>query len=334
MSDPRPDPAGYRPRSFPPPEFPPRKPRLFARMPPAVFPALMGLLGLGLALRRGLQAFGLPPEPAELLLGVAVALWAFAAVGYAVKIGRRPGVVAEDLRTLPGRAGLAAGSLGALLVAAVMVPYDAGVAQGVLWAGLGLHGVLALLVIRHVLLAPKEGHEVTPVWHLHFAGFIIGGLSAVPLGLTQLATGLVWLTGPIAVAIWLWSLWQIVTRVPPAPLRPLLAIHLAPASLLATVSAGLGLWQVAIGFGVVAALIALALLFGARHMVISGFSALWGAFTFPLAALAGALFALQLDVTGAMILAFGMGFIPYVVVRVLVAWMKGGLAARTNAAEA
>ncbi|MFD1808999.1 hypothetical protein ACFSHQ_15405 [Gemmobacter lanyuensis] len=87
-----------------------------------------------------MQAFGLPPEPAELLLGVAVALWAFAAVGYAVKIGRRPGVVAEDLRTLPGRAGLAAGSLGALLVAAVMVPYDAGVAQGCFGRGWGCMG--------------------------------------------------------------------------------------------------------------------------------------------------------------------------------------------------
>jgi tellurite resistance protein len=39
-----------RPRAFPPPEFPPRKPKLFARTPPAVFPVLLGLEGLALAL--------------------------------------------------------------------------------------------------------------------------------------------------------------------------------------------------------------------------------------------------------------------------------------------
>ena len=42
-----------RPKAFPPPEFPPHRAKLFAKMPPAVFPVLLGLLGLGLALRRG-----------------------------------------------------------------------------------------------------------------------------------------------------------------------------------------------------------------------------------------------------------------------------------------
>ena len=38
-----------RPKAFPPPEFPPRKPKLFAKTPPAIFPVVLGLLGLGLA---------------------------------------------------------------------------------------------------------------------------------------------------------------------------------------------------------------------------------------------------------------------------------------------
>ena len=40
-----------RPRMYPAPEFPPRKPKLFARTPPAIFPSLLGVLGLGLAYR-------------------------------------------------------------------------------------------------------------------------------------------------------------------------------------------------------------------------------------------------------------------------------------------
>jgi tellurite resistance protein len=40
---------------------------------------------------------------------------------------------------------------------------------------------------------------------------------------------------PVATGVWAFSLWQLFTRIPPAPLRPLLAIHLAPASLFAIV---------------------------------------------------------------------------------------------------
>ena len=47
-----------RPPIFPPPQFPPLKLRAFQRMPPAVFPAIMGLFGLGLALRRGAEVIG------------------------------------------------------------------------------------------------------------------------------------------------------------------------------------------------------------------------------------------------------------------------------------
>ena len=49
-----------RPKAYPPPEFPPRRPKLFAKTPPAVFPVVLGLLGLGLALRRAADVTGLP----------------------------------------------------------------------------------------------------------------------------------------------------------------------------------------------------------------------------------------------------------------------------------
>lgn len=335
---PRIRPAGGRPRVYPPPEFPPRRPALFARMPPAVFPPIMGLLGLGLALRRGLPVLGLPEELAvglaETVLGIAVALWLFAITGYAVKLARRPGVLLEEMRALPGRAGLAAASLGLLLVAAALVPTWPALAQGALYAGLALHGGLAALVLWWIATAPKEARMVNPVWHLHFVGFIIGALSAIPLGLTGLATGLLWATVPVALLLWGIAAGQLLRHTPPAPLRPLLAIHLAPASLFATVAAGLGLTQVAMIFAAIAALIALSLLIALRWLVVSGFSALWGAFTFPLAAFCGALYAIGADVTATIFLAMALGLIPYVVVKVMQAWAQGGLAAKTNAAEA
>lgn len=334
MPDPAPVPRDRRPRIYPAPEFPPRRPALFARMPPAVFPALMGALGLGLALRRGLPALGLPVEIGELVMGAAVALWLFAAFGYLVKLTRRPSVLFEDLRVLPGRAGLSAGSLGLMLAAAALLPYTPGMAQGLMFAGLGLHAAQVLALIYSFATGPAEARMVTPAWHLHFVGFIIGGLSAAPLGLTQLALVILGVTGLVAVAIWAVSLVQLVRRVPPAPLRPLLAIHLAPACLLSSVASLLGLNGWALGLLALAAAIFLALVGAARWITVSGFSPMWGAFTFPLAAFASALYLQGLDVTGTIALVLALGVVPAVLFRVMKAWAGGSLAARTNAAEA
>ena len=100
-----------RPKRYPPPEFPPRRPALFARTPPAIFPPILGLLGLVLALRLAVARLGGDPGPADLVAGVAVALWGFATFAYLGKLARRPAVVLEDLRVLPGRSGLAAMTL-------------------------------------------------------------------------------------------------------------------------------------------------------------------------------------------------------------------------------
>jgi tellurite resistance protein len=186
---PDPDRARLRPKAFPPPEFPPRKVPLFARTPPAVFPVILGALGLVLALRRGMEALGLSQAPVDLLGGLVVALWVFAALAYGVKLARRPGVIWDELKVLPGRAGLAAGTAGGLAVAAVLVPYAPEVSRAVLFGGLVLHGVLALAVVRALVGLPPEAQGVTPAFHLSFVGFIIGGLAAVPLGHDALARG-------------------------------------------------------------------------------------------------------------------------------------------------
>lgn len=328
------EPPRFRPKMYPAPEFPPRRPRLFARVPPAAFPSVMGLLGLGLVLRRAAVELQFAPDLPDMFLGAVCLLWLFCLLAYGAKLARRPAVLIEDLRILPGRAGLAALVLSGMLVAAALVPLAPGLAKVVLFAFLALHGALALIMIRVLLTAPPEAREVTPVWHLSFVGFIIAGLAAVPLGLTQLATGVLYATIPVACAIWAISLVQLVRRIPPAPLRPLLAIHLAPASLFVTVAAGLEMRELALGFAGLAVLIVTGLIFAAQWMTKAGFSALWGAFTFPMAAFCGALFALGADVTATFILIPALGLIPMIAFKVLQSWAKGQLAAKTNAAEA
>ncbi|MBI1217395.1 MAG: tellurium resistance protein [Rhodobacteraceae bacterium] len=317
------------------------RPAFWSATPPAIFPPLLGLLGLGLAWRRGLAALGLPGDPAEMLLGGLTLLALFCYLAYATKLLRRPSVLIEEMRTLPGRAGLAAMTDSVMLLASVALPYGHGLATGVLWLGLGLHGGLALLMVRYFLGAPPPQRRVTPAWHLTFVGFIIGALAAVPLGLVLLAQVILIATVLAALAIWAVSLWQFARETVPAPLRPMLAIHLAPACLFTVVAAGLGWATLAAAFGAVAVAVALSLLAAARWITAAGFSPLWGAFTFPLTALASAGFALGTVGTGeagrllgvaALILATGA--VPAIAYRVLQLWAKGQLGPRTASAVA
>jgi tellurite resistance protein len=330
------EPAKFRPKMYPPPEFPPRKVAAFARTPPAIFPVMLGLLGLAMALKTGLAVFGLPIAIADLLAGLAVPLWAFGVFAYLAKFMRRNSVLWDDLKVMSTRAGLSAASLGGMLAAGLLVPFTAGGATVLLFAMLGLHAVVAGLTLRILLALPPEGREVNPGWHMTFVGFIVGAPTAVALGYDSLAKGLLLATIPVAVAIWGISLLQLFRRIPPAPLRPMLAIHLAPASLFATIAALTGQGVLAAVFVVVVIGGLVALIAGLRWITAAGFSPLWGAFTFPLSAAAAALL-LQGGVlawVGVGLLGVALAVIPWIAWKVLSLWPGGTLAAKTNAAEA
>lgn len=325
------DPIPLRPKA--PPPFPVPCPRRFSRTPPAVFPVILGLLGLGLALKRALVALGVDTGVADAALGAFTALWAFAVFAYAAKMLQRVSVVMDDLRVLPGRTGLAALSMGGMLVAAELAAFSVPVAKAVLVGSLALHLVQAVLLVIVLRGLPPEGRMVTPGTHLNFVGFIVGGLAAVPLGWTGLALALLALTIPVAVVIWAISISQLLRRIPPAPLRPMLAIHLAPASLFASVAALAGQAVLAQGFVALACILLVTLVISARWITETGFSAMWGSFTFPLTACASALILTGWTVAGIMVLVVALGIVPVIVWKILVLWGSGQLATRTNAAE-
>lgn len=331
-----PPPKDQRSKSYPPPDFPPRRPAMFAKTPPAIFPVILGLLGLTLALRLSLQAVGMSADPAELLAGVAVALWAFATLAYLAKLARRPAVVIEDLRVLPGRSGLAAMTMGAMATAMIVLPYSRTVGAVLVVAGLAGHLVLAALLIRVLIGLPPAGREVNPTWHLSFVGMIVAAPPALALGWERVGLVLFWAALPIALAIWGMSLRQFLRLTPPAVLRPLLAIHMAPAALLATVAAGLDKAELAEVLVSLGAAYAFVLLVALRWVTEAGVSPLWGAFTFPLAALATAMLVMGAgwQWPGLGLVAVGLVAIPAILWWVLKRWPGGKLAAVTNAAEA
>lgn len=326
---------------LPPPLKPLPRPGLFRQTPPAIFPPILGLLGLGIAWRRGQGAFGMPGEAVELYLGAVTLLFLFALAAYGAKVARRPGVLAEDIRVLPGRAGLATATMGLMMLAAVLVPYAPGAATAVLAAGVLLHAGVALAALRLLLAGPEEARRVTPVMHLTFVGFIVAPLATAPLGMTAFSSSVLAYCVVAASAIWVAGLAPLVRRAAPAPLRPLQAIHLAPASLISSAAHLAGYPLAGAVMAGWATVLFLLLVLRARWMTEAGFSGFWSAFTFPLAAYAGALF-LAAASLGSGALAVGAGLvlvaatliIPPIAVRVMQLWAKGVLAQKTNAAVA
>ncbi|NHX27428.1 tellurium resistance protein, partial [Escherichia coli] len=201
--------------------------------------------------------------------------------------------------------------------------------------------VLIVAMLRLFSIWPAEQRQVTPIWHLTFVGPIIAPLAAVPLGYRGLSETILIVTGVIAGAIWAISALQLLRRDPPPPLRPLLAIHLAPASLLGTVSLILGHDQLALGMATWGGVILAGLLLRARYITAAGFSPMWSAFTFPLAAYASLTLMLAaggqgriFEIAGIILLVAATMIIPPIALKVMQAWAKGALATKTNAARA
>lgn len=323
----------------PPPPLVPRSPGLWRTTPPAIFPPLMGLFGLGLGWRVLADQPGLQPlEPiGEAILGATLLLAAFAVVAWMSKPLRRPRVVLEDLRVLPGRAGLSGLALSVILSGAALVPYAPRAALTLAFLGSGLLAVVGALIAWTLLTGPREQRMVTPVFHLTYVGFILGPLTFARLDMTTLSTVILLATLPVALAIWAASLRQLLTHTPPAPLRPLLMIHLAPANFFTIVSVLTGHTSIALVFEAVSLAILAALLVSMRWVLAAGFTPLWGALTFPTAACGTALILSSgtpgLWLGGAL-LAVASVLNPWVAFRVFKSWAKGDLAAKTNAATA
>ena len=315
------------------------RPALFQQTPPAIFPPVLGLFGLGLAWRNAAAAFPVPTWAGEIVLGAVTLLFLHLVVAYLVKVIRRPGTFREDLGIIAGRAGLSAGTGSMMLLAATLVPYSTGGALTVLIAAIAAHLVVAFVSLIVLWNAPLEQRRITPVWHLTFVGFIIAPVAAVPLGAVQSSELIFVLCLPLAITIWAGHAWGIRGKGVPAPLRPLLAIHLAPLCLFGIVMALLQFKGIAAVFGWLSIVVMAVFLIRLRYLLAAGFSPMWGAFTFPLAAFANLMLLLAIlgepfRVLGGLFLIVATLVIPVIAFRILKLWASGKLPALTNAARA
>ncbi|WP_376873259.1 tellurium resistance protein [Albirhodobacter sp. R86504] len=324
----------------------PRKLPAFSRMPVAIFPVLFGAMGVVLGWRKAgdLSDSGALTALADAVSGATILLFGFALVGYAVKLIRRPSVVLDELTILPGRTGLAAMVLGVYLAGMIFSRISTTATTACLILGLILHALLIGLLIRQFVFGAREQARVTPAWQLSFTGPIVGALLAMELGMRDLALPLFWASFASAVILWLISADQFRRASVPAPLRPLLVIHLSPAALLGMVALALGYTGLATGFTALSMGFVAMFGVGGRWLTQAGFSAFWSAFTFPLAGTASLWLAMGaaqpaawgevLIAAGGLLLVAATLITAPILVRLLKMWAKGDLAVKSNAATA
>ena len=313
---------------------------LYRQTPPAIFPVTLGFLGLGNAWMGAAPVFGMPSEIGQVLSGLAVLFYIFFALSYVAKFALRPATLSEDLTAAPNRAGVAALTITLMLVSLVLSVMEMPVSL-IWWLSVILYLIVVALVTRKLLSDPPEARQFTPFQYLSFVALIVAAIPGIRYGYTTicLVFALVSLLAYVVISVgWLSKLARVR---PPQPLRPSIAMVLAPTSLFSIVFWMLGYGLAATIFYWLAFIIFIALLAASPWMTKGGWTPMWGAFTFPIAAFGNAQVAAYTNGMGSVAviglfaaLAIGTPLILYIVYKHTMAWTRGDLSKKTGAAVA
>ncbi|MEO1918771.1 MAG: hypothetical protein ABGW81_03495 [Paracoccaceae bacterium] len=316
------------------------KQHLWRRTPPAIFPVALGFMGLSLAWRSASDVLAIPHEIGNLMLGASTAYFLFFAVSFIAKILARPSVVLDDLKTPPARAGVAAFPMSIMLLAGVLLPLEVRVPL-VWWTGVGVYYIATGLVSWSIYKGGAEARKFSPFQYLAFVGPIVGPIAGIPLGYDTTSFWLAIAAMIPYIAITLGYGVRLTKIRPPMPLRPSLAIVLAPTSLFALAFGGLEIEWAFILFYWMSVALAVAMLIFSMWLTEGGFTPIWGSFTFPLASFINLnIYAIGEGVgivaTAGMFAGFIIGtpLILYIVWMVSKDWIKGDLSKKTGAAMA
>ena len=255
---------------------------LWRSTPPAIFPVILGLVGLVHAWHGIGRAFGLPAAFGDILLGITVALLAVFTLSYVAKLIARPGVLMDDLKSPPGRAGLSAISMSFIVLSVGLLPFGEMV-RYVWWFGIILHLAIVTFVVKAISKAPPEGRSVTPFQLLPFVGLSTTPLAGVALGYVLLSQILTYISLTAFAVILFQLVGKFMRTRPPEPLRPPFAIILAPLSLFGMAFGQFGPEIAFTAFYIAVWAYGIALLVFAKWLTKAGFTPMWGSFTFPAA---------------------------------------------------
>lgn len=310
-------------------------------MPPAVFPAILGLFGLGLGWRLASARFDVMTEAAEVALGFICLLYGCALASYAVKFARRPAVYLDDLASIAGRTGLAAMWMCLMLFGAVLAPHMPSLAMIILAIALSAHLLTLLLVARNLIVTKGPA---SPALHLVFVGMIVSAPTLAGLDLHMLGLVITAYASPALLLITFLTIRPLFRQNTPPPGRPLQMIHVAPAAVAVLAAAALELHWLSFAMLVWATLLSATVLLRLRWIIEAGFLPDWSAFTFPVVSYGAALLVTGemfsgtilggrvLDGAGLVVLAASSLITPAIAAQTFRMWHTGRLAEATDAA--
>ncbi|WP_425403267.1 hypothetical protein [Hwanghaeella sp.] len=258
-----------------------------------VFPAVLGIVGLGLAWRDAGAGFGIPGWIGEIIAGFGAGFFAAVLALYGLKIFRFPNAAVKEATSVPTASLVAAIPMNFMLVAGVIAPYVATLGEMLWWIGVIGQLAVTIHVVGYVWLNKGLGvQSITPVWLLPTVGIILAPISGSAFDYPFIS----WLLFGIAVFFWVALTPLLLYRLVFAeglapPQRPALVIILTPPSLCVAAYVHLqGGYMDPFAhmlFGV-ACMMALLLLTKLKEFMALPFSMAWWAFTFPLDAFARA----------------------------------------------
>ncbi|KAB7615643.1 hypothetical protein F9L33_02460 [Amylibacter sp. SFDW26] len=309
------------------------------RTPPALFPCLLGFLGLGLSWRRAASVWGIPTWIGEVLALCATVLFALTFLCYLLKMIARPSVVMDDLKVVPARGAVSAGSMCLMMIAALLVPYSIEVARIIWWISLFLHTLYMICVVWAFAQAKNILRNITPPIFLPFIGYIVAAVSGPALGYKDLSAFILLATMPAFLLIAVMSLMNLAKGYVPAPLHPSYAIVLAPTCIYGAGAYEVWSLDVYAWFWWAAMLVAIGMLPFIKWFTKGGWNPGWGGFTFPLSAYAGMMLmgveaglGMLSEIAAIGSLGVATVIIPYIVCKTYRLWVIGGLAQATGAA--
>lgn len=317
----------------------PQRP-LWRSTPPAIFPVCLGFLALGLGWRSASDVVPVSHEIGDIILGVGSAFFVYYTAFYAIKIMSSPKVLLADMVSAPGRAGIAAGAMSMMMLAAALLPLGLAVPQ-IWWTGvimqIGASGLGCLAILRE----PPEQRGFSPFQYLTFVGPVVGPIAGIELGYIWQSMALTLAALLAYVVITIGYARRLFRQRPPQAMRPKLMIILAPICLFAISFGLLGVdWMFWI-FYVASCIAALVLIPMLPWMMKGGWTPVWAAFTFPLAAFLN-LQVMAVAKGGGMpaligiwvMLGIATPLILGIVYRSVLAWVTGELAIKSGAARA
>jgi tellurite resistance protein len=203
-----------------------------AHFPVTFFAVVMGLSGLTLATHRIELALRLPPIPGQILTVVTALVFLAIAAVFIGKGLRHPQALRAEWNNPIRIAFFPAITIGALLIAAALLPWHRPLAHGIWVAASVAHLALILAVVSAWLShRPFETAHLTPAWFIPAVGNVLVPIAGIRLGYVEVS----WFFFSVGILFWIVFLTLVFNRLifhnpMPERLLPTLVIMIAPPS--------------------------------------------------------------------------------------------------------